>query len=424
MRFTQEISIFNPKAIEYAVTSLGTRITQTAAEIRLEAEQTLSNYSTTIQMNSAISQKADQITSEVSQTYATIGSLNSTASALSSKISQTAHTISLSVSGTAGNTQETGAGITITLKDENGETISSGEGKVVISGNVVFKSNLSDGTTTISGNNITTGTISAARIAANSISVSKLTGSISNGQWKIDLDNGTFTIGNISANNITTGTLTGRDISGGRILQTVSGASHGDIWGSGSSFVTQASIQNGIVRAGQYVLNGVNILAEGVDWDGAGSPGVQVCGHLSTVGTIWAGDEATDRFRVNCRGNIWTQNIWVNNLGGWITDYVWSDRRHKDNIKTIDYEKAANFIELLKPVSFVYTDRVDKGIHHGFIAQDVQEIAYDDWGIVKESENPNTGEKYLTLSYDDIIADLVATVQSQNERIKALEGRE
>lgn len=82
---------------------------------------------------------------------------------------------------------------------------------------------------------ITAGTLSADRIGANSISVSKLTGSIANGDWKIDLDdgtmsigelavskitgniangnwkidfdNGTFSIGNISADNITTGTL-------------------------------------------------------------------------------------------------------------------------------------------------------------------------------------------------------------------------
>lgn len=416
MKFTQEISIFKPKAIEFAVTQLGTRITQTASEIRAEAAQTLSNYSTTIQMNAAISVKADDIQQTVSETY-------STKEETASQISQTAHTINIGVSrNTISKTQ--GASITVTLYDADGNQLSTKtSGTIKLDGEVIFSSQLTDGTTAISGNNITTGTISADRIGANSISVSKLTGTIQNGNWKIDLDNGTFTIGNISANNITTGTLTGRDISGGRILQTVSGASHGDIWGSGSSFVTQASIQNGIVRAGQYVLNGVNILAEGVDWDGEGSPGVQIVGHLSTVGTIWAGDEATDRIRVNCRGNIWTQNIWVNNLGGWITDYVSSDRRHKDNIQSINYEKAARFIESLKPVSFIYTNRTDKGIHHGFIAQDVQEVAYDDWGLVKESENPDTGDSYLTLSYDDLIADLVAVIQDQEKRITQLERR-
>lgn len=364
MKFSQEISIFKPHAIEYEVVSLGSRITQTASEIRLETEQKLTNYSTTIEMDAAISVLP--------------------------------HTVTLGVNGKVGKEGNTGASISVSLYDADGNLINADSSNIYIDGEVIFSSQLTDGTTLISGSNIKTGTINASLV----------------------------NVTNINASNITTGTLTGRDISGGRILQVVSGAQHGDIWGSGTSFITQASIQDGIVQAGQYVLNGVNILAEGVDWDGEGSPGVQVCGHLSTVGTIWAGDEYTDRFRVNCRGNIWTNNIWVNNLGGWITDYVWSDRRYKDKIKALDYGKAVNFINSLKPVSFVYTNRAaDKGIHHGFIAQDIQKIAYDDWGLVKESENPDTGQDYLTLSYDDIIADLVATVQSQNERITDLERR-
>jgi hypothetical protein len=55
---------------------------------------------------------------------------------------------------------------------------------------------------------ITAGTITAALIAAHSIGVSKLTGSIANGNWEIDLDDGTLTIGDITANNIKGGTLT------------------------------------------------------------------------------------------------------------------------------------------------------------------------------------------------------------------------
>lgn len=62
----------------------------------------------------------------------------------------------------------------------------------------------------LNASNITTGTLSADRIQANSISVGKLTGSISGGinnSWVLNLTDGTLTIGNISASNITTGTL-------------------------------------------------------------------------------------------------------------------------------------------------------------------------------------------------------------------------
>lgn len=50
---------------------------------------------------------------------------------------------------------------------------------------------------------ITAGTLSAERIAANSIAVSKLTGAITNGDWKIDLDAGTMTLGELAVGKIT-----------------------------------------------------------------------------------------------------------------------------------------------------------------------------------------------------------------------------
>ena len=149
MRFAQEISIFNPHAIEMAVVALGTRITQTAEEIRLEAAQTLSNYSTTVQMNAAISAKANEITSEVSQTYATQQSVNNSVSslssritqnansissevtnrtngdsALSSRIQQTASSISFTLSGGGTGTNKNKATLSMSYTKENGQTIS------------------------------------------------------------------------------------------------------------------------------------------------------------------------------------------------------------------------------------------------------------------------------------------------------------
>ena len=54
---------------------------------------------------------------------------------------------------------------------------------------------------------ITAGTLNADRIGANSISVSKMTGKIENGEWAIDFDNGTLSSGSISASEITSGVL-------------------------------------------------------------------------------------------------------------------------------------------------------------------------------------------------------------------------
>lgn len=154
-----------------------------------------------------------------------------------------------------------------------------------LTGNITngnWKIDLDNGTFTIgniSANNITTGTLAAARIAANSIAVSKLTGSISNGQWKIDLDNGTmtlgklavgsitgnivngnwkvdfdngtFSIGNISANNITTGTLSAdrigaNSISVSKLTGSISGGNNWNI-----------DLTNGTISIGNISANSI-----------------------------------------------------------------------------------------------------------------------------------------------------------------------
>lgn len=77
---------------------------------------------------------------------------------------------------------------------------------------------------------ITAGTLSASVIAAHSIGVGKLSGTITNGKWKIDLDNGSITIGDISADRITAGTIDATtinvtNINGGNIREgTISSA--------------------------------------------------------------------------------------------------------------------------------------------------------------------------------------------------------
>ena len=99
-----------------------------------------------------------------------------------------------------------------------------------------------------------------------------------------------------------------------------------------------------------------------------------------------------------------------------------SDQQVKKNIKPLNLEKSAEFIYALTPAEFEYRD-FDSGSHHGFIAQPVEEIVDKyyggrDWDLVSTPE-----EGYKSLSYTELIADMIATIQSQNERIKALEQK-
>lgn len=93
-----------------------------------------------------------------------------------------------------------------------------------------------------------------------------------------------------------------------------------------------------------------------------------------------------------------------------------SDRNLKEDIARISDNDSHNFIMGLKPVSFKYKDDKQHLKHHGFIAQDVQEVVQDKWDILTD---PSKGP--LALSYREIIADLVSVVQQQDKRIKNLE---
>ena len=68
MRFAQEISIFNPYAIEKQVIALGTSITQTAREIEMRADEMYAEKGEVITLSSRISQMPHTITMSVSGT--------------------------------------------------------------------------------------------------------------------------------------------------------------------------------------------------------------------------------------------------------------------------------------------------------------------------------------------------------------------
>lgn len=400
MRFAQEISIFNPHAIEMAVVALGTQITQTAEEIRLEAAQTLSNYSTTVQMNAAISTKANEITSEVSRTYATQSGVNQSVNTLSSRIAQTASAISFSLSKNGDRT----AVLSMTYTKENGSTIRLAAQSIEFTGLVRFNDLSTSGSTTINGNNITTGTIKDA----NSNTVFNLsTGSLTIKKGSINLGNGKFTVTDTGALTAKTGSIGGFTInsdslSGGAIYQTVSGAGAGG-WNPTVNG-TQAYIRNGQVACGQLTLNGgTSFYAEGNDDSAEGQTGILCNGHFSTRSTLWVGRGSGDVIAY-FRGYISSQG-----------DVGVSDR----NLKHHEYylgKEAENFIYSLEPVAFRWKDK-DTAIHHGFYAQDVEKVKYDDWGIVTETDG------HKGLFYTELIADLVATVQAQDKRIKALEAQ-
>jgi hypothetical protein len=106
----------------------------------------------------------------------------------------------------------------------------------------------------------------------------------------------------------------------------------------------------------------------------------------------------------------------------------WSDRRLKEEIQPLDGYEAR--IMGLRPVSFQWnekgqklTGRAEGHREIGFIAQDVKAISDQFVGENKTADAPEGEDPYLTVRKDEMIADLVAMVQSLNQRLLKIEGK-
>ena len=217
-------------------------------------------------------------------TWTYVKTLSLITSNLSSTISQLPNNITLSVSNNSTSSTITLSGTNVTTQSE---TIS-------MSGLVSFTNLSTQGQTNIDGGNITTGTLSADRIAANSIAVGKLTGSISNGGWEVDLGAGTMTLGTLAVGSITgsltgglsnswginfsTGTLTIGNISANNITTGTLDASQVSVTNLNADNITSGTLQSGDVKLGGLL----DVYA-----DSAGSS--TLCGQLGGYYTMGLG---------------------------------------------------------------------------------------------------------------------------------------
>ena len=112
--------------------------------------------------------------------------------------------------------------------------------------------------------------------------------------------------------------------------------------------------------------------------------------------------------------------------GKGISSYGWesySDKRLKHGIESLDREKSAALIQSLRPCRFIYNYDAAGHYRHGLIAQEVlAAIGDEDWAICSENSDPN-GNAYYSLDKTELIADLIATVQLQQEEIEELKRK-
>ena len=112
--------------------------------------------------------------------------------------------------------------------------------------------------------------------------------------------------------------------------------------------------------------------------------------------------------------------------GKGISSYGWesySDKRLKHGVESLDREKSTALIQSLRPCRFVYNYDQNGHYRHGLIAQEVlTAIGDEDWAICSENPDPD-GNTYYALDKTELIADLIATVQLQQEALEELKKK-
>ena len=166
--------------------TVDSRITQTATEIESEVAQTYATKTELQTTNSTITQTANSIRSEVSQTYETIDNAEENYNSLSSTITQKANEINVEVAKKVGNDE------IISKINLSTEAATIDAPKININGMITAINN--NGTTTINGSRITTGSINSSKVNSSIITTSN------------------FSAQNISASKITSGSLTSSNV--------------------------------------------------------------------------------------------------------------------------------------------------------------------------------------------------------------------
>jgi len=293
-------------------------LSQTASNIRTEVSGEYATKTELQTVDSRITQTATQIESEVSQTYETKSDAEDSYTRLNSTITQTADAINLEVA------QKVGDNEVISKINLSTEAATIDAPKLNMEG--VLTAINHNTTTTIDGNRITTGSITASQVNSSIITTNN------------------FSAQKINASKITSGTLTSRAINNG----------------NGTFSVTTGGYLTAVSgKFGSWTINGTGIY----------SSNAQI--YPNYLG-----------YKVNGTG-AWASVAWwrVGQAGS-------SDKRLKKHINLLE-EKYNNFFDELKPVSFEWKAGDDKK-HIGFIAQDVKEASDNnklDLDIVYQDEN-------------------------------------
>ena len=315
----------------------------------------------------------------------------------------------------------------ITLSVNNGEESSTltlrynetvlDSANIRFTGVVTFDSLQTAGQTVINGANITTGTISADRIATN---ISQVSNTLTVGGSSSELCNIYFGVRGSSTRIYSDSRLDGelRIETSQDLLMTAKNDGNVEIWANGEGFASLGS------NDGYTQVNGerVHIISNGGSRDTSGTDYVQINNVLSGFSSL--------RPRYDDDLNLGTSSYRWSQVYAATSTISTSDRNKKKDI-SYDLSKYDKLFDSLMPASFKMKDGSSGRTHIGLIAQDV-EASLASHGLTakefaafckdqKEDEfGPIEGYDYA-LRYEEFIGLLIRQIQMLKERVKVLE---
>ena len=361
------------RQVEREIATTRSMITTTSKEIMLEVSNELNSLSSSIDV------KLDSITSTVQGLDGRVSTVEQTANGLTSTVQ--------GLSGSVSTLEQKVDSFTISVSNgESSSTIKLLAGStelasqtIKFTGNVIFASDLTDGQTTISGDNILTGEISANYL--------KLGGTM-DVYSSLNDSNPSGWIGYV------TGRIGGNRYTGIGMVATEDTA----VLASALDDVLILSVDDTGIFAGNNInLQASNKVRIDSDYLVPYTNENTYCGSYS----YWWSDGYFKSLHVN---------------GSAITA---SDRRLKENID-YDISKWLKMFDLLKPCSYKFIE--GKRIHVGMIAQEVIE-AGEAAGLDMEHLTAvcldKEGQTY-GLRYEEFVPILIAKVQQLEKRLEVL----
>jgi hypothetical protein len=116
-------------------------------------------------------------------------------------------------------------------------------------------------------------------------------------------------------------------------------------------------------------------------------------------------------------GNVYANDMYLNSISNWISNWYWSDKRFKKDIEPIN--SALSNVLKLKPVKYSWKTEefpdkhFDNKRHIGLIAQEVEEV-------YPELVNTNN-EGFKSVDYNKLTVVLIKAIQELNNKIEQLE---